>query len=362
MRAAPSQDEADTDTLLGALEGRGERVLVPIRGERISLTNLNKVLWPGKENTGLRPYTKREFLHYLLQISPWLMPHIADRPLTMIRMPDGIHGERFFQKHWEQSFPSFVETITLFSESKDEAHTYFLCNNVATLLWLGQLGTLEFHVWHARASTYPEATDAGTDYASSLESLEASILNRPDWVVFDLDPYIYSGKEAKGAEPEYNVKAFDKGKEVAFWLKELLEEIGLKALVKTSGKTGLHIFVPVVRTLDFEAVRSISQAVSEHLRRQHPKEITTEWAIPKRIGKIFMDYNMNARGKTLNVVYSPRGVPGAPVSMPLTWAALEKAHPMDFTMENALAWLEKTGDAWKDALRFKQNIEALINV
>jgi len=131
--------------------------------------------------------------------------------------------------------------------------------------------------------------------------------------------------------------------------------------VKTSGKTGLHIFVSVVRTLDFDAVRSIGQAVSEHLRRQHPKEITTEWATTKRTGKIFMDYNMNARAKTLNVAYSPRGVPGAPVSMPLTWEALEKAHPMDFTMENALTRLEKTGDAWKDALRFKQDIEALID-
>ena len=143
-----------------------------------------------------------------------------------------------------------------------------------------------------------------------FESLEASILNRPDWVVFDIDPYIYSGKEAKGAEPEYNEQAFDKGKEVAFWLKELLESIGLKAIVKTSGKTGLHIFVPVVRTLDFDAVRSISQAVSEHLRRRHPKEITTEWVTTKRTGKIFMDYNMNGRAKTLNVAYSPRGCRG----------------------------------------------------
>lgn len=360
-RAPPSQDEADAATLLAALEGRDEKALVPIRGERVSLTNLNKVLWPAEENAGLRAYTKRELLRYLLQISPWLIPHIADRPLTMIRMPDGIHGERFFQKHWDRSFPSFVETITVFSESKEETHTYFLCNNVPTLLWLGQVGTLELHVWHSRASAYPEAAGASTDYASSLQSLEGSILNRPDWVVFDIDPYIYSGKEAKGAEPEYNVQAFDKGKAVAFWLKELLESIGLKAIVKTSGKTGLHVFVPVVRTLDFDAVRSISQAVSEHLRRQHPKEITTEWATTKRTGKIFMDYNMNARAKTLNVAYSPRGVPGAPVSMPLTWEALEKAHPMDFTMENALTRLEKTGDAWKDALRFKQNIEALID-
>jgi len=146
------------------------------------------------------------------------------------------------------------------------------------------------------------------------------------------------------------VQAFDKGKEVAFRLKELLESMGLKAVVKTSGKTGLHIFVPVVRTLDFDAVRAISQAVSEHLRRRHPKEITTEWATTKRMDKIFMDYNMNARAKTLNVAYSPRGVPGAPVSMPLTWEALEKSwrRPTHgLTMENALTRLEKTGGSRK---------------
>jgi bifunctional non-homologous end joining protein LigD len=361
-KAEPSAEEAETAMLLAALEGKAEKVLVKVRGENVSLTNLNKVLWPAEE--GFRAYTKRDYLRYLLEVSPYVMPHIADRPVTLIRMPDGIHGERFFQKHWEQPFPSFVETITVFSESKDESHEYFLCQNVPTLLWLGQVGTLEFHVWHSRANTWPEAAGivgkSGTDYASSLESLEGSILNRPDWVVFDIDPYIYSGKEAKGAEPEYNAKAFDKGKEVAFWLKDLLDSIGLEALVKTSGKTGLHVFVPVVRTLDFGAARKISQTVSEHLRRAHPKDITTEWSTVKRTGKIFMDYKMNSRAKTLNVAYSPRGVPGAPVSMPLSWEALTKAQPSDFTMENAIGRLKKTGDAWQDALRSKQNLEALI--
>jgi len=211
-----------------------------------------------------------------------------------------------------------------------------------------------------RASTWPEAAGASTDYAASLESLEASILNRPDYLVFDIDPYIYSGEEAQGAEPEYNMKAFEKGKQVAFWLKELLAELGVEAIVKTSGKTGLHVFVPIVRNLDFDAVRSISEAVSRHLERQHPGDITTQWAVKKRTGKIFMDYNMNVRAKTLNVAYSPRGVPGAPVSMPLAWDELANAQPTDYTMENALDRLQRTGDVWNDALRNKQNLEALI--
>jgi bifunctional non-homologous end joining protein LigD len=358
--AAGAADETDAGDLLGALDGRDDKVLLKIGDDRISLTNLNKVLWPALRQPGLRAYTKRDFLQYLLRVSPYLMPHIKDRPVTMIRMPEGIHGERFFQKHWDQKFPSFVDTITLFSGSKDQAHTYFLCQNVPTLLWLGQIGSLELHVWHSRASTWPEAAGASTDYASSLEALQASILNRPDWVVFDIDPYIYSGREAKGAEPEYNVKAFDQGKQVAFRLRELLDRLGLKAMVKTSGKTGLHIFVPIVRNLDFDAARSISEAVSRHLERDHPAEITTEWSVNKRTGKIFMDYNMNARAKTLNVAYSPRSVPGAPVSMPLAWEELAEAHPMDFTMANAPERLKQTGDRWHDALRFKQNMDALI--
>jgi bifunctional non-homologous end joining protein LigD len=359
----PSEaDDAERRLLLAALEGRDAKSLVKIRGGNLSFTNLDKVLWPADAKAGVRAYTKRDFLRYVVGVSPYLLPHIKDRPVTMIRMPEGIGGERFFQKHWERSHPSFVETITVFSESKDESHDYFLCQNLPTLAWLAQIGTLEFHIWHSRASFWPEAAGlAGEDHAGSLESLEASILNRPDWVVFDIDPYIYSGKEAKGAEPEYNARAFEKGKEVAFRLKEVLDGIGLKAIAKTSGKTGLHIFVPIVRTLDFAAVRQVSMTISEHLRRAHPKDITTEWSTVKRTGKIFMDYNMNARAKTLNVAYSPRGVPGAPVSMPLSWEELAKAQPMDFTLENAVEHLQKRGDRWKDALVFKQNLEALVN-
>ena len=148
------------------------------------------------------------------------------------------------------------------------------------------------------------------------------MLNYPDYVVFDIDPYIYSGKEAPGAEPELNTVAFEKGKEVAFWLRELLQSMSLEPIVKTSGKTGLHVFVPIRRTIDFDAARHVSELVGRHLMRLHPKDITLEWSVPKRTGKIFMDYNMNVRGKTLNVAYSPRGEPGAPVSMPLTWEEL----------------------------------------
>ena len=183
------------------------------------------------------------------------------------------------------------------------------------------------------------------------------MLNYPDYVVFDIDPYIYSGKEAPGDEPELNTVAFEKGKEVAFWLRELLQSMSLEPIVKTSGKTGLHVFVPIRRTIDFDAARQVSELVGRHLVRKHPKDVTVEWSVPKRTGKIFMDYNMNVRGKTLNVAYSPRGAAGAPVSMPLTWDERAKAHPLDFRLTNAAERLARTGDRWRDALTRKQSLE-----
>ncbi|MPZ44629.1 MAG: ATP-dependent DNA ligase [Betaproteobacteria bacterium] len=346
----------DIAAVVAQLDGKAARMSLEVQGETIALTNLDKVLWPEDRELDQRAYTKRDFIGYLARVSPYMLPHLADRPLTMIRMPDGIHGERFFQKHWEHKLPRFVERVEVFSESKSEQHEYLLCNNLVTLLWLGQIGTLEFHVWHSRANPAPELAEAALDYASSLEALEASVLNYPDYVVFDLDPYIYSGKEKKGAEPELNDVAFERGKEVAFWLRELMRSMALEPIVKTSGKTGLHVYLPIVRTIDFDAARAVCEAIGRHLMQQHPDAITMEWSTRKRTGKIFFDHNMNARAKTLNVAYSPRGVAGTPVSMPLTWEELERAHPLDFRMDNVIERLQRSGDRWRDALSAKQDL------
>jgi bifunctional non-homologous end joining protein LigD len=346
----------DIDDILTQLENNKNAFELAAGPQRIRLTHLDRVYWPANEALQQPALTKRDLLRYLAQVSPLMLPHVGDRPLTMIRMPDGITGQRFFQKHWTQERPAFVETVTVYSDHKDEEHEYLLCNNLPTLLWLAQSGTLEFHVWHSRAKVGPDATSKSTDYSDSLESLEASVLNHPDYVVFDIDPYIYSGKEAKGAEPELNTLAFEKGKEIAFHLRELLQSMSLEAIVKTSGKTGLHVFVPIKRALDFDATRHVSELVSRHLMRLHPKDITMEWSVPKRTGKIFMDHNMNVRGKTLNVAYSPRGEPGAPVSMPLTWDELTKAHPLDFRLTNVIKQLSRAGDRWVDALKRKQDL------
>jgi bifunctional non-homologous end joining protein LigD len=360
--AEPAPVAADeVAAVLEQLGNPAKRMDLKVGGARISLTNLDRIYWPA---TGARQaaVTKRDFLSYLARVGRFMLPHLADRPLTMIRMPEGINGERFFQKHWSQSLPEFVESVTVFSGTRDEQHRYLLANNLPTLLWLGQVGTLEFHVWHSRAQLAPEAAGAGTDYASSLAALESSILNYPDYLVFDIDPYIYSGKEAQGAEPELNKRGFAVGKRVAFWLRALLREMSLEAVVKTSGKTGLHVFVPIVRTVTFDQARHLCETIGRHVMREHPKEITMDWAVEKRTGRIFIDYNMNVRGKTLNVAYSPRGVPGAPVSMPLSWDELEGAEPLDFTLKNVPARLEKNGDRWHDVLETKQSLTKALGI
>jgi bifunctional non-homologous end joining protein LigD len=359
--ARTSQGDSEVESILLQLESRKNDFTLVVGPHKIRLTHLDRIYWPPDQALQQPALTKRDLLRYFAQVSPFILTHLADRPLTMIRMPDGINGQRFFQKHWEQERPKFVETMTVFSSHKDENHEYLLCNNLPTLMWLAQSGTLELHIWHSRAKVADDAASDGTDYGTSKESLEASVLNYPDYLVFDLDPYIYSGKEEPGGEPELNTVAFEKGKEVAFWLRELLNSMSLEPIVKTSGKTGLHIFVPIRRTLDFEAARTVCELVGRHLMRQHPRDITMEWSVPKRTGKIFIDYNMNVRGKTLNVAYSPRGVSGAPVSMPLTWEELAGAHPLDFRLTNAAQRLAETGDRWSDALERKQSLEGVLN-
>jgi bifunctional non-homologous end joining protein LigD len=341
---------------LAALDAAREDVTIEIEGERLKLTHLDKLLWPPDERAGLQGYTRRDYVRYLLRLGPYMLPHVRDRPLTLIRMPEGITGRRFVHFHYEQRLPSFVETVMIYSEKADRAEEFLLCNNMATLLWLAHIGDLELHVWHSRTSTAPDAEGASTDFVASAESLRRSILNHPDFVVFDLDPYIYSGNEPTGAQPEFNVEAFERGKAVAYRLKALLDSMKLKTYVKTSGKTGLHVLVPIVRKLEYDRTRTFAETIARHLIRQYPDDISIDWNVTRRTGKVFLDYNMNVRVKTLTAPYSVRGLPGAPVSMPLTWSALETAHPLDYTMTDVPDLVAKSGDVWVDILDAKQDL------
>jgi bifunctional non-homologous end joining protein LigD len=143
-------------------------------------------------------------------------------------------------------------------------------------------------------------------------------------------------------------------------LKALLDAMSIGSVVKTSGKTGLHVLVPILRTLDYDAVRAFAETIARHLAREHAEDITLDWNVSRRTGKVFMDYRMNVRVKTLSAPYSVRSEPGAPVSMPLDWEELENAQPHDYTMANVGAMLAKRGDIWSDILERKQDLAKVL--
>jgi bifunctional non-homologous end joining protein LigD len=260
------------------------------------------------------------------------------------------------QKHWDNRLPPFVQRVTIFSDAKGHVDDYAVCNNLATLVWLAQMGTLEFHAWHSRVCPGPDGTARSIDFSTSIEALRTSVIEYPDYILFDIDPFIYSGRETRSREPELNAPAFDRVRSVARALKALLDVTGLASFVKTSGKSGLHVIVPIRRTVPYAVVRELAHVVGQHLVREHAGDITMEWAVGRRAGKVFMDYNMNVRGKSIAAPYSPRGLPGAPVSMPLAWDELEHAYPTDFRITTAVTRLRERGDAWAHWMTRKEDI------
>ena len=358
--AGPPSPPAAPDAVASVLEQleRGvQKLRLEVGGVELPVTNLDKVMWP--ETAEQRALTKRDLLRYLASASPWLLPHMRDRPVTLTRYPNGIEGASFYQKHYNKA-PPFVDTATVYVDSSSGDQQAILCNNLPTLLWLGQLADLELHVSLARVNPEPDGAQLSTDFSGSKAQIEASLLNHPDFVLFDLDPYIYAGTEATGEEPALNRRAFAKTVQVARCLKELLDAASLSSFVKTSGATGLHIYVPIVRQFDYPTVRSVADTFGGFLQRAQPRTVTLEWSIEKRTGKIFLDVNQNARIKNLAASFSPRPKPGAPVSMPLRWDELDDVYPTDFTLLTALDRIAAAGDPWADILSHKHDLAALL--
>ncbi|MGD0354090.1 MAG: DNA ligase D [Dehalococcoidia bacterium] len=352
LKADPLSTELEK--ILKQLADPREDLEIAVQGHKIALTNLNKELWPGVD--GRMPFTKRDLVTYLATISPFILPHLEDRPLTLSRYPGGIEGQHFYQRHWDSPKPDFVETVALATEHETNIKDYLECNNLATLLWLGQLGTIEYHSWFSRVSTAPEGRIGDT----GGENID--ITDYPDFIIFDLDPYIYSGKEAKGAEPEFNTAAFEGVCKVALWLKEMLDSLSLSSFIKTSGRTGLHIYVPINRQFDYRSVRTAAETIARFVLKEHPREVTVDWAVEKRTGKIFIDYNQNVRGKTLASAYSPRAAPGATVSVPLRWDELGKISPTSFDIKSVPRRLSETGDLWAKILDAKRDLKNLLKL
>jgi bifunctional non-homologous end joining protein LigD len=352
-----SQVVTEADAVLEQLEARDQKMLLRINGHQLSVTNLDKVLWPGVGRN--KPLTKRDLLRYLTRVSPWLLPHLAGRPMFTTRFPDGIHGKSFYQKHWRPA-PPFARTVTIFSSHNEGDSEYLICDNLATLLFLAQMGGLELHPWFSRVDPAPDARGRSRTFSGSEENLEKSVLNYPDFVIFDLDPYLYSGREGKGEEPELHRKAFSRTRSLALRLRDMLGRLDLEIFVKTSGRTGLHLYLPLVRKFDYDAARNIAETIGRFALQQWPDEVTLEWAVVRRTGKIFFDYNQNSRGKSLSSIFCPRRHPMATVSMPVDWDELESVYPTDFTLRTVPDLLEERGDPWADILSAKQDLTELL--
>jgi bifunctional non-homologous end joining protein LigD len=185
-------------------------------------------------------------------------------------------------------------------------------------------------------------------------------LNFPDFILFDLDPYIYSGKEKKGEEPQYNVAGFKAAVDIAHELKDIFQELKIKSYLKTSGKSGIHIYVPIANIYTYEQTKSFAEAIAKTMANKFPKKVTLEWSTSKRKGKVFFDYNQNARGKTIASVFSLRPTADANVSMPIDWEKIDDILPTDFTITNAPDIIRKH-DAWQGILSAKQDIGKLIS-
>jgi bifunctional non-homologous end joining protein LigD len=352
------EEDSMTAEILEQLDTDKEKLELEVEGNKIAFSNLNKVFWPATD--GMEAVTKRDYAIYLARVAPYLLPHLRDRMITMVRFPNGIGQGKFYQKHWEHKLPPFVETVRQFTEHAKVDQDFLVCNNLSTLLWLAQIADLELHTSHTRNNPEPEGSSLPRTYTKDVETLEASLMNYPDYMVIDLDPYTYSGKEKKGEEPELHEKGFKQACQVALWVKELLDSLKIAAFIKTSGRTGLHIYVPIVRTIDYPTVRMLAELIGKQVMKQHPEDVTMDWAIVKRTGKVFFDHNMNARSKTLGSIYSPRIAPEATISTPIEWSELGQVYPHDFTMRSVPERLKEKGDLWADILEHKNDLEKIL--
>ena len=316
-------------------------------------SNLDKTYW--KATKAHKKITKMDLINYYESISQNILPHLKDRPLSLNRYPNGIEGKSFFHKDWSAQKPDFVTTVKVHSEHRTGPINYLVCNNKETLLWIANLGSIEMHPWYSRFNDIQKCSNA-----TALFEEECG-LNFPDFIVFDLDPYIYSGSERKGEEPEYNNRGFKAAVEVAYHLRDLFKELKITSYVKTSGKTGLHIYVPIKTEYTYDQSRAFAEIIGKILLSRYPRRVTMEWNTAKRTGKVFFDYNQNARGKTIASVYSVRPTSSATVSMPIQWEQLSNISPRDFTLLNVPDIMHENADPWKGMLEQNQDLNKLLS-
>lgn len=300
------------EEFLALKQPKGDLIL-GIESERVSLTSLDRVYWPAEK------ITKFDLLCYYLNIGPLIMPFLKDRPAILQRYPRGINAPMFFQQDLE-SAPAFIKTVKLINQEGRDLH-YGVFTTIASLLHFVNLGTIEQHPWHSTTKH----------------------LTKPDYLVIDLDPK---------AAPWANVL------NVALVVRNVLDELELVSFPKTSGSSGIHIYVPLKAQAKYERVGAIAAALAQEVAQRAPKIATIERALAKRQKQqVYVDAMQNARGKTIAAPYSARARPNATVSMPLTWKQIEKgAKISDFTIKNVPKLLEKYGEAWTGFFEQQQSV------
>jgi bifunctional non-homologous end joining protein LigD len=293
-------------------------VSVKVGRDVVPLTHLERVYWPDEG------YTKGDLVRYYYEVADYILPYLKDRPLIMKRYPSGISGP-FFHQHDVDEAPSFVRTVPLEVEDGGGHEVdYIVGDNLATLLYMANLGAIERHPWHSR-----------------VEDLEHA-----DWFVFDLDP-------GEGV-------SFETICDVALTTREVLARIGLESYPKTSGSRGTHVYVPVEPRYDYGSIAELAEQVATVVAREQAEVATVERSKRKRgEGMIYVDHMQNARGKSVVAPYSVRPKPGATVSAPLEWKEVErkKVKTSDFDIKNMLRRVERKGDLFEPVLKKRQRLE-----
>jgi bifunctional non-homologous end joining protein LigD len=272
----------------------------------VHLTNLSKIFWP---RAGI---TKRGLLQYYADVAPVLLPHLRDRAMVMKRYPNGIRGKWFFMKRAPSPRPDWIETCEIMHKSRNLI-AFPMVQDLASLLWIVNLGCIDLNPWYGRCDD----------------------VDRPDFLNFDLDP-------AAGA-------SFEQVRETAILVRDALGELGMRPLVKTTGSEGLHLYVAIARRPRQKQVWGVAKRLAKRLEKEHPGLITAEFLVADRPrGRVLVDYNQNAWGRTLASVYSVRPTEFAGVSTPVSWEEVERGFEIaDFRLDNVPARVRRLGDLWK---------------
>ena len=278
---------------------------------RVDFTNVDKILYPKLA------ITKAQVIEYYIRIAPKMLGLLAERPLSLTRFPDGVDKKGFFEKDIPSGTPSWVKTFNRYSETAQRGINYIVCNDLDTLLWLANLAALEIHMTLSRTH--------------SFES--------PDLVLIDVDTE--------------HPASYRDAVEVALLLKENLDALCLRSYVKTSGKKGLHVVIPIVQEYTFRQSREFVRQIGEHLAKES-KTVVAEFSRSRDPGTVFIDYLQNAHGRTMVCPYSLRATPTATVSMPLEWSDVKEGlNPEEFNITTAR---NIQSNPWKDLLQDKQKL------